>query len=53
MEIEHDDIVIHKWAAIEKTHVFPVTPLVSLVLTRFGVALLLTLAAAVVIHLAG
>lgn len=53
MEIEHDDIVIHKWAAIEKTHVFPVKPLVSLVLVRFGVALLLTLAAAGVIHLAG
>ena len=44
MEIEHDGIVIHTWAAIERTHVFPVTPLVSL---------LLALAAAVVLHLVG
>ena len=53
MEIEHHDIVIHKWAGIERTHVFPVKPRVSLVLTRFVVALLLAPPAAVVIHLAG
>ena len=45
--IERKDIAIHKWAAIEKTHVFPVQPLVSLVFVRaaFGMALALVGAA--------
>ncbi len=36
--IQRDDIVVHKWAALEKTHVFPVQPLVSLVFVRAAVA---------------
>ena len=43
MAIQRDDIVVHKWAALEKTHVFPVTPLVSLVFVRGAVAVLLAL----------
>lgn len=35
------DKFIHKWAAIEKTHIFPVKPLVSLILVRTLVALVL------------
>jgi hypothetical protein len=41
--IQRDDIVVHKWAALEKTHVFPVAPLVSLVFVRGAVAVLLAL----------
>lgn len=33
------DKFVHKWAAIEKTHVFPVKPIVSLFLVRTMVAL--------------
>ena len=46
LAIERDDIVVHKWAAIEKTHVFPVRPMASLIVVRTGVAALLALAAA-------
>lgn len=35
------DSFIHKWAAIEKTHIFPVRPIVSLFAVRTLVALLL------------
>lgn len=42
--IEREDIVMHKWAAIEKTHIFPVRPIVSLFLVRSLVAALLILA---------
>ena len=41
--IEHQDIAVHKWAAIAKTHVFPVQPLVSLVLVRAVVGMALAL----------
>lgn len=41
--IQRDDILVHKWAALEKTHVFPVTPLVSLVGVRCTVATLLAI----------
>ena len=34
---------IHKWAAIEKTHVFPVQPLISLVFVRAMVGMALAL----------
>jgi len=37
---------IHKWAALEKTHVFPVKPLVNLVFVRVSVAVVLGLMAA-------
>jgi hypothetical protein len=36
------NIFVHKWAAIEKTHVFPVKPLASLIRVRSVVAVLLT-----------
>ena len=35
------DKFIHKWAAIEKTHVFPVQPIISLFIVRTLVALVL------------
>lgn len=44
LAIERDDIVVHKWAAIEKTHVFPVRPMASLIVVRTLVAALLALA---------
>ena len=34
---------IHNWAAIEKTHVFPVQPLISLVFVRGMVGMALAL----------
>ena len=39
------DIFMHKWAALEKTHVFPVQPLVSLIFVRAAVAVLLAVPA--------
>jgi hypothetical protein len=39
---------IHKWAAIEKTHVFPVKPVISLVLVRALVGVLMALCGAAV-----
>lgn len=41
LAIERADIAMHKWAALEQTHVFPVRPLVSLVCVRIAVAALL------------
>ena len=38
LEIKRDDIVLHKWAAIEKTHVSPVKPIVRLFFVRCVVA---------------
>jgi hypothetical protein len=38
LEIEKSGVVIHKWAALEKTHVFPVQPIVSLIMVRWMVA---------------
>ena len=35
------DKFVHKWAAIEKTHIFPVKPVISLVTVRLTVGLLL------------
>ena len=35
------DKFVHKWAAIEKTHVFPVKPMISLFMVRTLVALVL------------
>lgn len=35
------DIFVHKWAAIQKTHVFPVKPIVSLFTIRWSVGMLL------------
>jgi len=41
LAIERGEIAMHKWAALEQTHVFPVRPLVSLVFVRGTVAALL------------
>lgn len=38
LAIERGDISMHKWAALEKTHVFPVQPIVSLFAVRSLVA---------------
>lgn len=38
LRIESQDVAVHKWAAIEKTHVFPVQPIVSLLVVRSAVA---------------
>jgi hypothetical protein len=43
LAIEAGEISMHKWAALEKTHVFPVRPLVSLVFVRCTVGVLLAL----------
>jgi hypothetical protein len=32
--VQKAGLTVHKWAAIEKTHVFPVKPLVSLIFVR-------------------
>jgi hypothetical protein len=45
------DIFVHKWAAIEKTHIFPVKPVVSLFTVRLTVGLVLLLAAIWIGHL--
>jgi hypothetical protein len=39
--ITQDRIVVHKWAAIENTQIFPVKPLVSLIFVRGAVGVLL------------
>ncbi|MCF8168945.1 MAG: hypothetical protein K9K38_11095 [Rhodoferax sp.] len=46
------DKFIHKWAAIEKTHVFPVKPIVSLFALRMQVGLFLFSLGAVLVALA-
>lgn len=46
LAIERDDIVVHKWAAIEKTHVFPIQPLLSLIFVRGAMAVVLAIAGA-------
>lgn len=40
IDSNRNDIFVHKWAAIQKTHVFPVRPLVSLFAVRLTLALL-------------
>jgi len=45
IEIEQKGATVHKWAAIEQTHVFPVRPLVSLFVPRVLAALVLILLA--------
>ena len=51
LAIQQQDIAVHKWAALEKTHVFPVKPLVSLMLVRSSVAGLLAMLAAILFAL--
>lgn len=43
LEIESQDIAIHKWAAIEATHIIPVKPLVSLFFVRGAVGVVFAL----------
>jgi len=43
LETQRDDIFVHKWAALEKTHVFPVKPLISLFPVQFIAASALAL----------
>ena len=45
-ELATKDADVHKWASIEKTHVFPVKPLFSIFAIRLLVAAILTLLAA-------
>ena len=46
IEVAGKGVDIHKWAALEKTQVFPVRPLVSLVFIRATVAMMLFVIAA-------
>ncbi|MBM4216115.1 MAG: hypothetical protein FJ173_08095 [Gammaproteobacteria bacterium] len=39
------DVMIHKWAAIDTTHVFPVRPLFSFIAVRWAVAVLIAVVA--------
>lgn len=41
LAIERGGIAVHKWAALEKTHVFPLRPVVSLLAVRTTVGALL------------
>lgn len=43
LETERADLFVHKWAAIEKTHVFPVKPLISLFAVKVMVGVLVIL----------
>jgi hypothetical protein len=43
IHVARNDIDMHKWAALEKTHVFPVKPMLSLIFVRGLVAVLLAL----------
>lgn len=47
LESAKANVFVHKWAAIEKTHVFPVKPLVSLIMVRGTVGALILLMGAV------
>ncbi len=42
------DVMVHKWAAIDTTHVFPVRPLFSFIAVRWAVAVLIAVAASLV-----
>jgi hypothetical protein len=50
IEIGEKGIDVHKWAALEKTQVFPVKPLVNLMFTRAIVAVVLSMMA-MLLHL--
>lgn len=52
LEVQKSGVTLHKWAAIEKTHVFPVKPLVSLVFVRGLIAVSLVLFGAFIYLLA-
>ncbi|MEY2624272.1 MAG: hypothetical protein RL412_47, partial [Pseudomonadota bacterium] len=46
------NVMVHKWAAIDTTHVFPVRPMFSFIAVRSAVALLLAAVASLVYLLA-
>jgi len=52
LESSKANIFVHKWAAIEKTHVFPVKPIISLIMVRGTVAALFLLIGAVLVLIA-
>jgi len=52
LESSKANIFVHKWAAIEKTHVFPVKPIISLIMVRGTVAALFLLTGAVLMLIA-
>jgi len=52
LAVQKSGVTVHKWAAIEKTHVFPVKPLVSLVFVRGLMASFLAFSGTVVYLLA-
>ena len=51
VEISSTDLADHKWAAIEQTHVFPVTPKISLISLRLIIGIILLLFATAVRYL--
>jgi hypothetical protein len=53
VETEQRDVFMHKWAAIEHTHVFPVKPMISLFGIRLMAGMALGLAAVGLIRLFG
>jgi len=52
LESSKANIFVHKWAAIEKTHVFPVKPIISLIMVRGTVGVLFLLIGAVLVLIA-
>ena len=51
LESAKANIFVHKWAAIEKTHVFPVKPIISLMMVRGTVAALILLIGAFLVSI--
>ncbi len=51
VEISSTDLADHKWAAVEQTHVFPVTPKISLISLRLIIGIILLLFATAVRYL--
>lgn len=49
LELGERDLGVHKWASIEKTHVFPAKPVIDFVFVRGAVAALLCLVGAALI----
>jgi len=51
VEISSTDLADHKWATIEQTHEFPVTPKISLISLRLIIGIILLLFATAVRYL--
>ena len=52
LAVQKSGVTVHKWAAIEKTHVFPVKPFASLIFVRCLMATVLVFSGAVIYLLA-